>query len=105
MTAPANWPTDRLVYPQEAWRLAAEGSHIRGAGGYQPAARVVVRDANGRRLAGVIACCEATGQVISARMRNGEFVTGPNGVEEITEFLPAPLQITYEVAEPQPSEA
>jgi hypothetical protein len=97
MTVPANWPTDRLVYPEEALRLAAEGLGLQPMDGYMPAGRVTVRDANGRRLAMVFACCVATGEVIYPRLREGRIMLGSDGeIERMTEMLPAPLQITYE---------
>jgi putative NIF3 family GTP cyclohydrolase 1 type 2 len=96
MTSPANWPTDRLVYPQEAFRLAAEGMGLRPTGGYMPSARVAVRDANGQMLREVIAIRVDTGEVHHpVKGEHGEYLTGPDGVRVEAIIYPAPLQITY----------
>lgn len=99
MSAPENWPINRLVYPEEALRLAAESLGLVPIGGYLPNAKVVVRDATGRLLRNVIACCESTGQVIQVVTDgNGNVLIANcrNEAQRADCSYPAPLQISYE---------
>ena len=96
MNVPPNWPTDRHVYAQEGWALAGEALGLQRTGEPIEGVQLMVADAAGTRLTGVLSCCVATGEVRYHPMRDGIFMTDKDGNLEVrTSFYAAPLQITY----------